>query len=86
MTRILPTPLTPADHYNSTMASVIFINKTIADNPITIDLEALESIKCNVEHLKLMLTRSYWTTEDLTPFQEAISIGEMTYNNNINNL
>jgi hypothetical protein len=30
----------------------------------------------NVEHLKIMVAKDYWTSEDLTPLNNAITAGE----------
>ena len=36
------------------------------------DAEWEDIIKRNKEHIEIMLAKDFWTTEDLTPFQEAI--------------
>jgi hypothetical protein len=33
-------------------------------------------IQRNVDHLKIMVAKDYWTTEDMTPFTDAIAAGE----------
>ena len=58
-----------AKHYSACMDSVNLIN---AGQPE--DMEAAEwtdTVVRNKEHLVLMLAKDFWTTEDLTPLQEA---------------
>lgn len=31
-----------------------------------------DCVKINLEHLKIILAKDYWTTEDLTPLENAI--------------
>lgn len=66
-----PTPEEIARHYSAAMDSVNLLN---AGKP---ELESAESwadtIKRNVEHLEIMVVKPYWTTEDLTPFKQAIA-------------
>lgn len=59
-----------ARHYTSAMDSVNLINELKALP--TLDTEQQDRLNRNQEHLKIMLTRTYWTTEDLTPFENAI--------------
>ena len=35
--------------------------------------EEQDTVDRNVEHLQLMVAKDYWTTEDLTPFNNAIT-------------
>lgn len=37
------------------------------------DGEWADCIRCNVEYLKLMLTKGFWTTEDMTAVNAAIT-------------
>ena len=37
------------------------------------DDEWADCVRRNVEHLELMLTRDFWTTEDMTAVHEAIA-------------
>jgi len=58
-----------ARHYSAAMDSVNLIN---AGQPEGIeDAEWADCVARNKEHLKIMLAKTYWTTEDLTPFQAA---------------
>ena len=64
------TPEDIAQHYSAAMDSVNLIN---AGKPEGMnDTEWADCVSRNVEHLKLMLAKDFWTTEDLTPLQQAI--------------
>jgi len=63
------TPEQIAKHYSAAMDSVNLIN---AGKPE--DMTAEDWVDClsrNKEHLVLMLAKTYWTTEDLSPLQAA---------------
>lgn len=58
-----------AQHYSAAMDSVNLIN---AGQPE--DMSAEDWADClsrNKEHLKIMLGKDFWTTEDLTPLRTA---------------
>jgi len=58
-----------AKHYSAAMDSVNLIN---AGRPE--DMSAEDWADClsrNKEHLKIMLGKDFWTTEDLTPLRTA---------------
>lgn len=58
-----------AQHYSAAMDSVNLIN---AGKPEGIDdAEWADTVSRNKEHLKIMLAKDFWTTEDLTPLQQA---------------
>ena len=64
-----------AKHYSAAMDSVNFINELIAgqhDDRMTAE-EKADAIQRNKDHLKIMVAKNFWTTEDLTPFQNAIN-------------
>jgi len=64
-----------ARHYSAAMDSVNFINELIAgqhDERMTAE-EKADAIQRNKDHLKIMVAKDFWTTEDLTPFQNAIN-------------
>jgi hypothetical protein len=64
-----------AQHYSAAMDSVNFINELIAgqhDERMTAE-EKTDAIQRNKDHLKIMVAKDFWTTEDLTPFQNAIN-------------
>ena len=58
-----------ARHYSACMDSVNLIN---AGKPEGMeDAEWADCLSRNKEHLKIMLAKDFWTTEDLTPLQQA---------------
>ena len=59
-----------AQHYRSAMDSVNLINEIVASGDT--DEESVDTLKRNRDHLKIMLERDFWTTEDLQPFKDAI--------------
>tara|TARA_R110000850_G_scaffold144536_2_gene266587 strand:+ start:63 stop:290 length:228 start_codon:yes stop_codon:yes gene_type:complete len=63
-----------AQHYSAAMDSVNLINAVIADQDAYARDETC--IRRNVDHLKIMVAKDYWTDEDLTPFNDAIAAGE----------
>jgi hypothetical protein len=71
------TPEQIARHYSAAMDSVNFINELVAGQHDTMTAEEkADAIKRNVDHLKIMVAKDYWTTEDLTPFHNAIAAGQ----------
>jgi hypothetical protein len=64
-----PTPEQIAKHYSAAMDSVNLIN---AGKPAQMtDADWTACLSRNKEHLKIMLAKDYWTTEDLAPLQAA---------------
>lgn len=60
-----------ARHYSGAMDSVNLIN---GDKPeMMSDEEWADCIARNKEHLEIMVAKDFWTTEDLTPIQNAIN-------------
>ena len=58
-----------ARHYSAAMDSVNLIN---AGKPEKMeDAEWADCLSRNKEHLKLMLAKDFWTTENLTPLRTA---------------
>ena len=58
-----------AKHYSACMDSVNLIN---AGQPEDMTAEDwADTLKRNRDHLVIMLAKPYWTTEDLTPLQQA---------------
>jgi hypothetical protein len=58
-----------AQHYKACMDSVNLIN---AGQPEGMTAEDwADCLARNKEHLKIMLAKDYWTTEDLTPLETA---------------
>jgi hypothetical protein len=64
-----PTPEQIAKHYFAAMDSVNLINGSKPDGMT--DAEWSDCLSRNKEHLKIMLAKDFWTTEDLTPLQTA---------------
>jgi hypothetical protein len=64
-----PTAAQIAQHYSAAMDSVNLINGA---KPETMsDAEWADCLSRNKEHLKIMAAKDFWTTEDLTPLQQA---------------
>ena len=58
-----------AKHYSAAMDSVNLIN---GDKPEGMeDADWADTIARNKEHLKIMLAKDFWTTEDLSPLEAA---------------
>ena len=58
-----------AQHYKAALDSVALIN---AGKPEKMeDSEWQDCLARNKEHLKIMLAKDFWTTEDLTPLTTA---------------
>ena len=69
MTTETLTPEQIAKHYSAAMDSVNLIN---AGKPEGMTAEEwADCLSRNKEHLKIMLAKDYWTTEDLSPLQAA---------------
>jgi hypothetical protein len=58
-----------ARHYSAAMDSVNLINAGQPEGMT--DEDWADTVSRNVEHLQIMLAKTYWTTEDLTPIQAA---------------
>ena len=64
--------LTPEDiqrHYNAAMDSVNLLNAGKPEGMT--DEDWADCVQRNVDHLKIMLAKDYWTTEDLEPLRQA---------------
>ena len=61
-----------AQHYRAAMDSVNLINEIVASGDT--DEESVDALKRNKDHLKIMVDKDYWTTEDLQPFKDAIAV------------
>ena len=67
-----------AQHYTAMGHSVDLINAIIAGTAMEDD-EAADKQDCvnrNVEHLELMVAKDFWTTEDMTASNAAITAGK----------
>jgi len=58
-----------AQHYSAAMDSVNLINAGKPEGMT--DADWADCLARNKEHLKIMLTKDFWTTENLTPLEEA---------------
>jgi len=58
-----------AKHYSAAMDSVALINGGQPEDMS--DADWADCLSRNKEHLKLMLEKDFWTTEDLTPLRTA---------------
>ena len=58
-----------AKHYSACMDSVNLINAGQPEDMTVADWE--DCLSRNKEHLKIMLAKDFWTTEDLAPLQAA---------------
>jgi hypothetical protein len=58
-----------AQHYSAAMDSVNLING--GQPEYMTDADWADCVSRNKEHLKIMLAKDFWTTEDLTPLQQA---------------
>lgn len=63
-----------ARQYSAAMDSVNLINDLLAKSSLT--EEEQNRISRNVEHLEIMVAKDFWTTEDLTPLEDAIAAGK----------
>tara|TARA_R100000951_G_scaffold56311_1_gene47312 strand:- start:66 stop:314 length:249 start_codon:yes stop_codon:yes gene_type:complete len=73
-----PTAEEIAQHYTAMGHSVDLINDIVAGNQDDIiDAEDRQgTVNRNVEHLQLMVTKDFWTTEDMTAANAAITSGQ----------
>ena len=58
-----------AKHYSAAMDSVNLINGTKPESMT--DADWADCLSRNKEHLVIMLAKDFWTTENLTPLQQA---------------
>ena len=63
-----------AQHYSAALDSVTVITDLMALSARDDDQTA--TVARNVEHLQLMVAKTYWTTEDLAPLNAAITAGQ----------
>lgn len=62
-----------AQHYSAALDSVTLIN-TLMDLSSRTE-EETATVARNVEHLQLMVAKTYWTSEDLDPLNDAVTRG-----------
>ena len=70
----VPTAEEIAGHYRAALDSVTLVNELAAKEELT--EEERNTISRNVEHLRIMEGKDFWTTEDLTPFTDSIAAGD----------
>ena len=58
-----------AKHYSAAMDSVALINGGKPENMS--DEDWTDCLSRNKEHLKIMIAKDFWTTQDLSPLQAA---------------
>ena len=73
MTDTIDTPTAEeiARHYSAALDSCNLINGTKPE--MMTDAEWTDTLKRNRDHLEIMVAKNYWTTEDLSPLNEAIA-------------
>ena len=69
MTELVQTAEEIAKHYSAALDSVALINSEKPEDMT--DEDWADTVKRNKEHLKIMLAKDFWTTEDLSPLQQA---------------
>ena len=69
----MPTPEEIEQHYSAAMDSVNLINELMAQDSRT--TEEQDTVARNVRHLQIMIAKDFWTTEDMTPLNNAITAG-----------
>jgi hypothetical protein len=62
-----------AQHYKAMLDSVNLINGGKPE--YMSDTDWTDCLRRNVEHLELMVAKTYWTTEDMVPVNAAIESG-----------
>jgi hypothetical protein len=84
---VLDTPVVPtiemskediAQTYKSALDSVDLIERYVTGTnapELLTEAQYNDDIKRNVDHLANLLTKDYWTDEDLTPFEDAVEAG-----------
>ncbi len=72
------TPEQIAQHYKAMGDSVWLINAIIADEEMVAypQDEKNDCVSRNVAHLEIMLTKDFWTTEDMTAVDAAVAAGK----------
>ena len=61
-----------AQHYKAAMDSVNLLNAGKPEDMT--DENWTDCKKRNIDHLNIMLAKDFWTTEDLTPFKNAVKL------------
>jgi hypothetical protein len=61
-----------AKNYSACLDSVNLINKIVAQSTKT--AEDVDTVDRNTKHLKIMLAKTYWTTEDMSVIRTAAQL------------
>jgi hypothetical protein len=73
-----PTTEEIAQHYTAMGHSVDLINDVVAgnqdDNMEAVDLQ--DTVTRNVDHLEIMIAKDFWTTEDMSAANAAVTAGK----------
>jgi hypothetical protein len=67
-----------AQHYTAMGHSVDLINAIIAGEAMADDdaEDKQDCVNSNVEHLEIMIAKDFWTTEDMTAANAAVTAGQ----------
>jgi hypothetical protein len=69
----VPSTEEKAQHYSAMLDSVNLLDEMRTNPPEDMtNEEVADCISRNVEHLKIMVAKDYWTTEDMTTVNVAI--------------
>ena len=63
-----------AQHYSAAMDSVNLINAVKPEGMTAEDWA--DTLSRNVAHLEIMVAKTYWTDQDLSPLNSAIAAGK----------
>jgi len=69
----VPTPEERARHYSAALDSVDLINN--GEPTESAEEDWIDSVKRNVDHLKIMVAKDFWVNEDMKPLNDAIAAG-----------
>lgn len=68
------TPEEITSYYSAAMDSVNLLNEGKPSDES--DADWTDMVSRNVEHLKIVVAKDFWTDEDLSPFHDAIAANE----------
>lgn len=66
------TPDRIARHYSAALDSVSLINAIKAGTSILTGQDAADALERNAAHLEVMLSKDFWSDEDLQPLIDAV--------------